>query len=367
MSASAHVCAGCSDNFIVNSKLVTCRFCTQNYHFQCVQLKDQLYKTINECANLFWYCNDCVILVDERLNIEKRMANLERQAEENKITTTEILSRLETTSTTEKNENLWSTVVKKKKFPPLIIKPKNTNQDSATTKNIVTQKINPSELSVEVNKFKPVGKGSVVIECNDGESLKKLKNKAVAELSDNYTIDIPKIVNPKVVIVGIQETYLNTEEDFIQRVKSQICLSKFDENVTIKFVKKYIPKNKQLYNVVLEVEPEVFKCLIKHGRMFINWGSLPIYEYVGVLRCYKCWKYGHKAIHCQQPNIICPLCNQSHKSEDCKSTVKECTNCKYAHEVLKIPNIEFGHTVFDRDCVCYQRAHERAKSRTQYI
>lgn len=43
------------------------------------------------------------------------------------------------------------------------------------------------------------------------------------------------------------------------------------------------------------------------------------------------------------------------------------TACKHAHEVLKIPNIDYRHTVFDKKCLCFQRAQERAKSRVQYI
>lgn len=295
------------------------------------------------------------------------MEKLELQVAENRLNTTEILKKLEHTSVTNKEQPQWSDIVKKNPFPPLIIRPKQTDQHSNITKQAVIQNIDPSELSVEVNKFKSVGRGGIVIECGDTKSLQKLQDKAVTKLAENYTIEIPKIANPKVVVVGVHKEYVNNEEEFIKRVKNQSCLEVLGDDISVKVNRKYIPKNKQLHNIVLELSPKAFKCLTGSGKVYIDWDSFPVYEYVGVLRCYKCWKYGHKAVNCQQPNSVCPVCSQNHKSEDCKSNVKECINCKHASEVLKIPNIDYKHSVFDRNCICYIRAVEKARARTHYI
>lgn len=366
MSTGTHVCTRCSDNFVVNSKLVTCRYCQDCYHTQCVQIKDQVQKAVNECANLFWYCDVCVNVIEEKLNIAKKLEQLESRIDENKTSTSEILNKLKDAPAIQETKESWSSIVKKNAFPPIIIKPKNASQDSDTTKKAILQKIHPAELSVEVKKVKSAGKGSIVIECNDKESLNKLQNKAVSVLSENYTVEIQKEIKPKVVIVGIKEKFVSNEQEFIQRISNQTCLSEVNEK-DIKVIKKYTPKNKNIYNVILEVSPTAFKCLLNSKRVFIEWDSLPIYEYVNVLRCFKCWKYGHKAVHCRQDNIVCPQCNKNHKSEMCTSIEKECTNCKHAHDVLKIPNIDYKHSVFDKKCICYQRAQERVKSRTQYI
>ena len=125
-------------------------------------------------------------------------------------------------------------------------------------------------------------------------------------------------------------------------------------------------KNSRLQNVILEVSVDVFRILQSNKREFFDWDCYPVYEYVSVLRCFKCWKYGHKAANCRQEHIVCPLCNKNHSSENCTSEVFECTNCKYAHDVLKINDIEINHTVFDKSCISYQRAIERVKNRTKY-
>lgn len=291
---------------------------------------------------------------------------MEKQFEENQIQTKELIKKLgETHPPVVANINQWSSIVKKDKFPPLIIKPKQAGQDSEATKNAVIKKINPTDISAEVKRCKQAGNGSVVIECSDKESLQKMQTKALAELSDQYTVAIPKIICPKIIIVGVENKYVDDEADFVRRVKNQGSLQTL-ENVEIKFIKKFVPKGKTYHNVILELSPDAFQCLVKNKRVFFDWDSYAVYEYIGVLRCYKCWKYGHKAVNCQQNNIICPLCNQNHKSEECTSNVKECINCKFAHDVLKISGIDYRHSVFDKNCISYQRAQEKVKARTQY-
>lgn len=363
-SSNTHVCATCSDNFIVNSKLIVCKYCNNKHHLQCVRIKDMMLKTINECKNLYWFCDDCVAEINSKLDISKKLQTMEQKLEECKNNTEQILiGRYGSQIETERN---WANVVKQNIHPPLIIRPKNINQDSATTKSVVEQKIKPSEVSAAVNKVKTIGQGSVIIECNDPESLKKLENKAISELSSNYNVEILKPMNPKIIVVGVKDKYVATEERFIETVKKQNCLDNVGSK-DIKFIKKYVSKKSHLHNIILEVTPEIFKCLISCKKLFCDWDSFPIYEYIGVLRCYKCWNYGHRAAHCRKERVVCPLCNENHKSEDCKSDSKECTNCKYAFDVLKLRGITYDHTVFDKCCVSYQKAVGRMKNRTNYI
>lgn len=364
--SGTHGCATCGDNFIVNSKLIACTLCGEKYHINCVKIKDQFLKTITDSKNLFWFCDNCADGIKEKLDITKNLRKLEENIQECRQNTIEILNQTSETKLLSQNNEQWSDIVKKKVFPPLIIRPKNVSQDSKTTKTVVEQKIKPNDLSVSVNKFKSVRQGCVMIECNDGDSLKKLQNKAVAELSEEYEVEISKLINPKVVVVGVKKEHLTSPEEFLDIIRTQNCLSNTSVN-EIKFIKKYVPKRKpNLNNVILEVSAEIMKCLQNVKRVFFDWTSYPVYEYLGVLRCYKCWKYGHRAIHCRHETVVCPLCNKNHKGEECSSDSFECTNCKYAHDVLKIKNIEFKHTVFDKNCASYHRAIDQLKGRTQY-
>lgn len=366
MSTGEHVCAHCSDNFIVNSKVISCKLCSDFFHSQCLQIKDSVLKILKENNNLFWYCDTCVVVVNEKLDTAKLINKLEAKTQECINNSAELLKSFENSNEkTDKND--WVTVVKKKKkIPPLVITPKNAGQDSSKTKQAVTQKINPSNISIAVNKIKPSGHGSVIIECNDDKSLKKLQDIALTELSEEYNVELPKAGNPKIMIVGISENYLSEENDFAEKILRQCNTLSTEEN-EIKIVRKYLPKNKKLYNVVLEVSSSYFRDVMKTGKIFIGWESFPVYEYFGILRCFKCWRFGHKAAVCRQAHNICPMCSGNHKSTECVAQSHQCANCKYACEVLKVPNIDFKHTVFDKNCISYRNAQEKAKSRINYI
>ena len=365
--ASADVCTRCLDNFVVNTKNISCKVCEKKYHPGCVKLKDSLYKALNDCDNVLWFCDLCIGMVNEKLNITRQIMNLERKTDELLGVTSKICDNVENTNFSEKKRDTrWSDVVKGKS-PPLLIKPKDAKQNNSNvTKNIIAQKINPCDLSVAVTKVKTASQGSVLIECSDSKSLQTLKNIAVNELSENYDVEIPKLRKPKIIIIGVHEQHLENEIEFINKIKRQNCLNGGND-IEINIVKKYIPKNKKMHNVIMELTPDTFMQIMGKNRIFVGWDSYPVYEYISVLRCFKCCKYGHKAENCKQENYTCPLCSGNHKSDECRSNTVECNNCKYAHNVLKIQEIQYNHTVFDKKCVCYERALDKSKARIQYI
>lgn len=62
------ICGVCSDNFIVNSKLIKCSACTRDFHTKCVQVKDSALKVFSEYENFFFYCGECLGGVKAKLN-----------------------------------------------------------------------------------------------------------------------------------------------------------------------------------------------------------------------------------------------------------------------------------------------------------
>lgn len=364
MAGDVQTCTRCSDNFIVNAKSIECDFCRNKFHLVCVKLKDPWLKVINECSNLFWFCDECKEKIKVRMNEASIIDRLQETSDMIVKTTERLLSvQQQKLPQGDGDQGLWSDIVKRNKNPALVIKPK-TNQDSNKTKSAIAQKINPAELALSVESIKQSAQGSVIIKCNDKNSLEKLQNKAITELANNYDISIPKSIKPKICIVGVKEEHLSSEEDFISNMKIQ-NFGNCDIN-EFKLIKKYIPKNKNRYNVILELSPEQFKIAMSKSKIFIGWDSCFFFEYVSILRCYKCWKFGHKFQNCRIETIICPLCSEHHSKSECKSNKQVCTNCKHAHDVLKVPNITFEHTVFDKNCLSYKRAVDQCKQKIEY-
>nr|CAI5825564.1 unnamed protein product [Callosobruchus analis] len=179
-------CPLCSDNFIVNTKSIECSFCETSFHNHCVKVKDALCKYKQEHKNLYWFCDDCISVVKDKL--KKNSSGVEEKTDLLLEKTTKLLNLVESKNIAT-NAGKWSDVVKKNlnNIEPLIIKSKDKNQSSSTTKSILEQKVDPSSINVAVEKVKQTA-GCVVIHCQDKKSLEKLKNETESALGTDYEI-----------------------------------------------------------------------------------------------------------------------------------------------------------------------------------
>lgn len=356
-------CTICSDNFIVNSKKICCSFCEKYFHTACVKVKDNISKNICECKNLFWFCDDCCVFVTSNLKLSAKLNCIEQKTDDvlkqTKDYVDNIVKQISANSSKQIYENQsWSDVAKRKTLP-LIIKPKNTSQNSSETRTDIVAKIDPSDINV--NKITHTTKGGIRIECDSQNSVQKLQEAAKNALSNEYEIIIPEPKKTKVVIVGVFNEYLTDIDIFVNKVKNiNSCLD-------VKFIKKFKPPKKKYFNVILETSVESFNYLIKQKNIRFGWDSFPVYEFVSVLRCFKCCKYGHTANKCRQENYTCPQCSGNHKLDQCTSQTKCCSNCKFMSSILKMSDVNYDHTVFDRNCTSYKKQIEKMKSRIQYV
>lgn len=357
MAAATHVCAVCSDNFIVNSKSLKCDYCEELFHIGCVRIKDQFVKFKQENHNIKWYCNDCVKQVEKKLN---------KRGEDVSVKTQEVLDKTDKLLNILENhyKPKYSDILKNStNIEPLIIKPKKPNQNSSQTKSVLEQKICPENIAV--SKVKHGSHGCVVVHCDDKKSLENLKTKTQKELGEEYEITIGKTINPKIKIINIKKEHLLNEDDFLTKLKHQNLPE--DLKKSFKMIRKYTSakSKKDTYNVILEINPEIYNYITKKDKLYVDWDSYKYFEFVSVLRCFHCWKYGHYAEKCTEKQV-CPKCNLNHKMEECTSNKSECTNCKYANDVLKIPGIKYDHHVFDSKCPCYQRQIKTIRNRINY-
>lgn len=59
MASEPDVCKECSDNFIVNNKVIKCELCKLKFHLVCVGVKDSWQKFFSESPNICWFCSEC--------------------------------------------------------------------------------------------------------------------------------------------------------------------------------------------------------------------------------------------------------------------------------------------------------------------
>lgn len=66
-------CVRCFTDFVQNDKTIACNFCETKYHLNCVKLDGTVSDVVDSCENLFWFCDDCVSVVQEKLQISKKL------------------------------------------------------------------------------------------------------------------------------------------------------------------------------------------------------------------------------------------------------------------------------------------------------
>ncbi|CAH1961307.1 unnamed protein product [Acanthoscelides obtectus] len=190
--------------------------------------------------NLFWFCNDCSNNAIQNLKISRRLDSIEQKTNDVLEQTKECFGVVKTLYDRAPNVSVqkWSDVVKAKR-PPLIIKPKNSSQNSVKTKLDVTNKVDPPQINIA--GVRNTANGGIQIECENDESMQKLHEAARNE------IQIPEFKKPTIVIVGVYDKYLREIDIFINKLKGMCGTSE------ITFVRKYKPRRKEHFNVLLEV------------------------------------------------------------------------------------------------------------------
>lgn len=188
-----------------------------------------------------------------------------------------------------------------------------------------------------------------------------MKNEAVNVLGTNFDVFIPKLRQPKVVIRGAAKEY--DYEEFVAEILQ--TNPGFDDSDVIKVVhhKRMKNDNTSKWMYFLEVRGRTLSKIVdKH--LNIDFKSQIVREYVDVLRCYKCQKYGHKSASCNS-QIVCGKCGGRHEFNDCKESVVQCINCKEANEKNKT-KCDTSHVCGSSVCSYQAEMIEKQKDKINY-
>lgn len=247
----------------------------------------------------------------------------------------------------------------------LVVKPKKTSQTSSVTKQVVEEKINPSALGVGIAQMRYVREGGVAISCRKQKDVESISDNIREKLGEEYEVNIPKKKNPKIKIFNIEKKLLADYEELIEKIIVQNIITTPLPQRVMKIVDRYEDKNGKT-NVIMEVDSSTYKEIAKREVLYIGWRTCRYVNHVNIIQCYRCWKFGHMAKDCKREGSICPKCAGEHKIDECQSTEEVCINCKNASEILKIPNINYRHKAFNRNCEAYRRIYGQLEQRVNY-
>lgn len=363
-------CFSCRSDIKRIDKCVNCFVCEKCFHTKCLGMSSHEEKAIHDWRGIKYVCATC-----ENSKVQVQLDTLNKKLEEcfNMILKqSEVINQMDLImQSMVKGENItrsksYSKVLNNKN-EVLLIKPKDDKQKCEQTHQDLKMKINPSKLAVAVDTVKNIRNGGVAINLNNSSSKEILKKSVTKELGNQYEVIEAVARNPKVIIVGIESDTLDQEDDDILRSiceQNELKLINGKELQGIKIKRKFLSKNKKYGNIVMEVEGEIYKILIKKEKINIGWKKCNVYEYDNIIRCYKCGAFNHMAKECKNEES-CSKCAGPHKTTQCTAKESKCINCIHANQKLRM-NLNINHMAQDRECPCYKRIVEKLRSKVNY-
>ncbi|KAK9882407.1 hypothetical protein WA026_020929 [Henosepilachna vigintioctopunctata] len=115
-------------------------------------------------------------------------------------------------------QSVKKTNTQKKKFysDVLLIEPIK-EQKSNVTREDIASKIDPFELKLAVDVMKNIKNGGIMIGCYGNKTKEIIFYKVSQELGNKYTVVEASLKNPKIVIRGVEERYMEQQYEHIVR------------------------------------------------------------------------------------------------------------------------------------------------------
>lgn len=160
-----------------------------------------------------------------------------------------------------------------------------------------------------------------------------------------------------------------TDQSLIEAMKVQNELAENSEGLHLRILKRGSrmkineeESRRESGNIIVETDAETHKKLLNKGKVNLGWRKCKVYDFVSVLRCFKCWGFNHMAKHCRKEEI-CQHCAGNHKGNDCEAKRKKCINCMEKIRRYNNNNIKDDHEATDSKCPTYLKKMEEEKCR----
>lgn len=348
--------------------------CGKEFHIKCVGLAAYDLNLIKGNTYILFMCTGCREKNILLKAIEKHVDVMEESVEEIKDAIEEQKEKIdlicESIHNMRMNDNNINQKLEKvcnvnmnksyaeiaKACPKVIIKPKNKNQNSLTTKNEIKSKINLIENNLSIAGVSNAKNGAIVVSCENEVTVNKIKSIADENLNE-YEVKVASGRKPRLRVIGISED-LN-ENELFDKIKAQNIVLKDSELI----LKTFFKNNKLKYNpyvAVIETDIETYNNIMKIGKIKIGWDVCKILDGTYIKRCFKCLGFGHESNKCtiSTNNKVCANCAEEYDGDhNCNVTEKKCCNCIRINNDINL-NLDVNHSAFDLNCHVYKRKIE---------
>ncbi|CAH1107378.1 unnamed protein product [Psylliodes chrysocephalus] len=168
-------------------------------------------------------------------------------------------------------------------------------------------------------------------------------------------------MTPMALITGVQKGF--NEEELFKAINMENELDILFGEEWEKEMKRVGGRNCRnpfKENIIITGPTEIIKTILKKGYLYLDLSKSYVEEYISVMLCYKCCRYGHSAERCNDTDYTCYKCAGKHSGTSCSNTAYNCGNCQRLGLQLR------SHEARDVNCPVYKRKLEDAKNSIVY-
>lgn len=148
---------------------------------------------------------------------------------------------------------------------------KKIQQESETTKKVIKEKVDIKKMSMGITKLRKGREGTVILGCETGEEMVKLRDTMQSKLGENYNVTELLQMKPKIKIIDISEKEMELNNDkLIHTVKKENSM----DGSHIRIVKRVLrkknkdnsqsrSKEKEGGSVIIEVDEVTHNLMLK--------------------------------------------------------------------------------------------------------
>ncbi|XP_050308277.1 uncharacterized protein LOC126744768 [Anthonomus grandis grandis] len=110
----------------------------------------------------------------------------------------------------------------------LVVKQKCPEKDVKQVKEDLIKKVNPSVIGAGLSLGKATKSGDVIIKCGNEKELTSIQSQIQNNMGDNYSVEVPKLLEHRIKVVGINESEYNlSDNEILAKIKSQNNVPEF--------------------------------------------------------------------------------------------------------------------------------------------
>lgn len=200
------------------------------------------------------------------------------------------------------------------------------------------------------------GNNNYTVKCKDSSTAKKFHDHITAKYNNELVICSEVLKKPPMLKISGSGIEVNEDED-PEQVKEDIRIQIYQQNSwmrnmnDLEVLKVYKITNPRITytNVICSISIEHHEAILKRGHVKLGFGTCRITEYIDLIQCQACNRYGHFRRTCNFP-VNCRRCGLGHDKSECTSTniIPNCHNCTLANQSGASYNIR--HNINDDRC-----------------